>query len=76
MATEQLSHFELAGTKGKGTISVAHVTEPYGPKSHPVVSIGISLKGDIENPEWKSHIPYENLDALIEALQLAKKTHG
>ncbi len=76
MATTQVKHFELAGTKGKGTISVAHVTEPYGPKSNPVVSIGISLKGDIENPEWKSHIPYENLDELIEALELAKKTHG
>lgn len=76
MATTQVKHFELAGTKGKGTIAVAHVSEPYGPKSHSVVSIGISLKGDIENPEWKSHIPYENLDELIEALQLAKKTHA
>ena len=76
MATTQVKDFELAGTNGKGTISVAHVTEPYGPKSHAVVSIGISLKGDIENPEWKSHIPYENLDELIEALQLAKKNHA
>lgn len=75
MATTQIQSFTLAGTQ-KGTISVAHVTEPYGEGSHSVVSIGISLKGDSENPDWKSHIPYENLDELIAALQEAKKQHG
>jgi hypothetical protein len=43
---------------------------PYGATSHPVVSIGISLKG--EEPDWKVHIPYENIDELIEALKAAK----
>ena len=75
MATTKIKEFTLAGTK-KGLISVAHVTEPYGENSHPVVSIGISLKGDSENPDWKSHIPYENLDDLIAALQEDKKNHA
>ncbi len=66
--------FALAGTK-KGLISVAHINEPYGKESNPVVSIGISLKGDIDEPDWKAHIPYENLDELIEALQEAKNSH-
>jgi len=63
--------FALAGTKN-GLISIAHINEPYGKESNPVVSIGISLKGDINEPDWKAHIPYENLDELIEALQEAK----
>lgn len=66
-----LKTFQLAGTK-VGTISVAHIDEPYGKESHPVVSIGISLKGNVDEPDWKAHIPYENLDDLIEALQEAK----
>lgn len=72
--TTEIKTFALAGTK-TGVISVANVTEPYGPESHDVVSIGISLKGDKDNPDWKSHIPYDNIDALIEALQEAKKQH-
>ncbi len=75
MATTTIKDFTLAGTK-EGKISVAHVTEPYGANSHPVVSIGISLKGDAENPDWKAHIPYENLDELIATLQEAKKQFG
>jgi hypothetical protein len=43
-----------------------------GANSHPVVSIGISLKGDTEEPDWKAHIPYENLQELIDALEDAK----
>ncbi len=70
-----LKSFKLAGTK-TGTISVSHIEEPYGEDSAPVVSIGISLKGDINEPDWKAHIPYENLDDLIEALKLAKTEHA
>ncbi len=66
--------FALAGTT-KGLISIAHISEPYGKESNPVVSIGISLKGNIDEPDWKAHIPYENLDELIEALQEAKNLH-
>ncbi|BAF69925.1 hypothetical protein [Nitratiruptor sp. SB155-2] len=71
----EIKLFNLYGTK-EGIVSVAHITEPYGPESEPVVSIGISLKGNALNPEWKVHIPYENIDDLIEALELAKKEFG
>ncbi len=67
-----LKSFALADTK-KGVISVSHIEEPYGAKSAPVVSIGISLKGNENEPDWKAHIPYDNLDELIEALQEAKE---
>ncbi len=66
-----LNTFALAETK-KGTITVSHMDEPYGTGSFPVVSIGISLKGDENNPDWKAHIPYENLDELIESLKTAQ----
>ncbi len=71
----EIKIFNLYGTK-EGVVSVAHVTEPYGPKSEPVVSIGISLNGNAVEPEWKVHIPYENIDELIDALELAKKEFG
>ncbi len=67
-----LKSFKLAGTKD-GTISVANIDEPYGKESGSVVSIGISLKGDADEPDWKAHIPYENLDDLIDALIQAKE---
>ena len=67
-ATE-LTKIDLAGTK-KGVISVADVKEPYGEGSNDVVSVGVALNG--EDVEWKVHIPYENIDAVIEALQEAK----
>ena len=66
-----LKSFKLAGTK-EGTISVASIEEPYGKGSNSVVSIGISLKGNSEEPDWKAHIPYENLDDLIASLTEAK----
>lgn len=61
----------LDGTK-KGVISVAKITEPYGAGSGTVVSVGISLSGDAENPEWKVHLPLNNLDDVIAALQELK----
>lgn len=66
-----LKSFKLAGTK-EGTISVASIEEPYGKGSNSVVSIGISLKGNNDEPDWKAHIPYENLDDLIASLTEAK----
>ena len=71
----EIKIFNLYGTK-EGVVSVAHVTEPYGPNSEPVVSIGISLNGNAKDPEWKVHIPYENIDDLIDALNLAKNEFG
>ena len=62
---------ELSGTK-KGLISITKISQPYGPGSNDVASVGISLSGDSENPEWKVHIPLENLDDVIKALQELK----
>jgi len=67
--TTQIETINLAGTK-KGTISVANITEPYGAGTPEVTSIGVSLIGD--EVEWKVHIPKENIDDLINALQKAK----
>ncbi len=58
----------LSGTK-KGVISVTKIDKPYGEKSASVASIGISLTGDKNEPAWKVHIPLENLDEVIGALQ-------
>lgn len=70
MATTELSRIELSGTK-KGAIILANVSEPYGSGTPDVVSIGIALNG--EDVEWKTHIPYDNIDALVEALKSAKE---
>ena len=61
----------LSGTKGR--ITVTTIAQPYGPKSESVASIGISLKADAEEPEWKVHIPKANIEQLIKALQEAQK---
>ena len=61
----------LASTK-KGTISISKIDEPYGKESPTVASIGISLTGKADTPDWKVHIPMDNLDDVIEALQALK----
>jgi len=61
----------LNSTK-KGVISVTKIERPYGEDSAPVASIGISLTGNSEAPEWKVHIPMDNLDEVIEALEKLK----
>ncbi|WP_457749248.1 hypothetical protein [Sulfurimonas sp.] len=61
----------LSGTKN-GVISIKKINEPYGPGSGTVASIGISLSGETENPEWKVHIPLDNLDEVIKALSELK----
>ncbi|SFP98780.1 hypothetical protein [Hydrogenimonas thermophila] len=55
-----------------GAITVATVKEPYGKGTAPVVSVGIWLSKTSEDPDWKVHIPVDNLDEVIEALQEAK----
>jgi len=67
--TTELERITLANTK-KGVISISNITEPYGAGSGDVTSIGISLTG--KEPEWKVHIPKENVDAVIAALQKSK----
>jgi len=61
----------LSGTKN-GVISIRKINEPYGPGSGTVASVGISLSGEAENPEWKVHIPLDNLDEVIKALSEIK----
>ena len=61
----------LEGTKN-GVISISQIEEPYGAGSGTVASIGISLAGKADAPEWKVHLPLGNLDAVIEALQKLK----
>jgi len=58
----------LHSTK-KGTISVTKIEKPYGEDSAPVASIGISLTGNTDEPDWKVHIPIDNLEDVIIALQ-------
>ena len=65
------TNLPLEGTKN-GVISISKIEEPYGADSNTVASIGISLAGNAEEPEWKVHLPLGNLDAVIEALQKLK----
>jgi len=62
---------ELSGTR-KGVISVTKLEVPYGKNSETVASIGISLTGEGDSLEWKVHIPLDNLDEVIQALQALK----
>ncbi|MBN2768780.1 MAG: hypothetical protein JXQ68_06715 [Campylobacterales bacterium] len=64
--------FNLVGTNS-GKIGVGLIEEPYGPGSLNVATIGVSLAGNIDEPDWKVHIPKENIDSIIEALQEVKK---
>ena len=70
--TKLLKTIPLANTK-EGIITISHIDEPYGEGSKPVVSIGISLNGEENKPDWKAHIPYENINDVIEALKEAKE---
>ena len=70
MSTTELGTLSLHGTK-QGVISISNVSEPYGKGTSDIVSIGISLNG--KDIEWKSHIPYENLDEVIAILQKASE---
>ncbi|AKF24468.1 hypothetical protein YH65_02970 [Sulfurovum lithotrophicum] len=69
----KIDELVLSGTKD-GKITITTISEPYGAGSESVASIGISLQAGTEEPDWKVHIPKENIDAVIAALQEAKKT--
>jgi len=69
----KIDEMTLSGTKN-GKISITTVSQPYGPKSESVASIGISLQAGAEEPDWKVHIPKANIDAVIAALQEAQKS--
>lgn len=61
----------LSGTKN-GIISIKKIEEPYGSGTTTVASIGVSLSGNENEPDWKVHIPLENLDAVVKALSELK----
>ncbi len=67
-----IDEFRLSGTES-GKIEVGILTEPYGTKSESVVSIGIFLNSEATEPNWKVHLPKENIDAVIAALEKAKE---
>jgi len=69
---QEIGVIKLADTE-KGIISICRLEEPYGKGSKPVVSIGVSLSGDREKPDWKAHIPYDNIDEVVELLKEAKE---
>ena len=70
--TKVVDEFALNGTED-GKIEVGILKEPYGEGSESVASIGIFLNGDANEPNWKVHLPKENIDAVIAALQKAKE---
>ena len=51
------------------SIVVTRLEEPYGKQTEPVVSIGCTLKNDINNPTWKVHIPENILDEVLSAIK-------
>ena len=71
-SNHEIATIALSGTEN-GKIEVATLQEPYGPKSEPVASIGIFLSGGSDEPDWKVHIPKANIDAVVAALNEAKK---
>ena len=54
--------------RDKSFIVIKEIQEPYGPGSDSVVSVGCTLKGDVEDPTWKVHIPKNILGDVIQAL--------
>jgi len=68
----KIDEMGLSGTKD-GKITVTTVSEPYGPKSESVASIGISLQAGAQEPDWKVHIPKANIAQVIEALKKAEE---
>ena len=67
-----IDEFKLSGTDD-GKVEVAIIKEPYGEGSESVVSIGIFLNSDASEPNWKVHLPKDNIDEVITALQKAKE---
>ena len=71
-STKVIDEFKLAGTEN-GKVEVAVINEPYGEGSDSVASIGIFLDANNQEPDWKVHLPKDNIDAVIEALKKAKE---
>ena len=68
----EIKTIPLSGTQS-GKIEIAKIERPYGDNSEPVASIGIFLDKFSEEPDWKVHIPKDNIDDVIKALQGTKE---
>ena len=55
--------------RDKSFIVVKEIHEPYGPGTDSVVSVGCTLKGNVEDPTWKVHIPKNILSEVIQSLK-------
>lgn len=49
-------------------IVVKKIEEPYGPGSESVISIGSTLKGDVDNPTWKVHVPISIINSVVHGI--------
>ena len=66
-----IDDIDLASTK-EGKISISVVDQPYGVDSDSVISVGVFLKKDKLEPDWKVHIPAENVEEVLAALHFAQ----
>ena len=57
--------------RDRAAITVCRVTEPYGPGSGEVVSVGCTLKGKPEEPSWVVHVPVELASEVGDAIKSA-----
>ncbi len=57
----------------KSYITVILLDDPYGEGTETVVSIGCTLKGDMQNPTWKVHVPLHLAESVgQELIRLAR----
>jgi hypothetical protein len=52
----------------KSYITVVLLDDPYGENTEKVVSIGCTLKGDMQNPTWKVHVPLHLAESVGQEL--------
>ena len=52
----------------KSYITVTTLKEPHGEGTETVVSIGCTLKGDMQNPTWKVHVPLDLAESVGQEL--------
>jgi len=52
-------------------IVVKRIDNPYGEGTESVISLGCTLKDELENPTWKVHIPVDLIEDVVSALKLA-----
>lgn len=52
----------------KAYITVKLIEEPYGEETEKIVSVGCTLKGDMQNPTWKVHVPLDLAESVGQEL--------